>query len=221
MPTRRQKNLIGELNELSELLRLDYWNIHRYERSERTIRLELIKRQVTIGAVVKEYTYVDELLNLALCDHFFGREKSHPRLWRTKRFQWFNYYLLEQLYLLQKLRYAREFLGIPRGIVRSIEDLNNLRNALAHAFFPENLKRYKPRYKGLDIFGVDGMNRFDADMADVGEFFIKKLFLRRRGYAQGTRSLPTTSRRARRKGVKDLATLREEGPEAQGHERKN
>jgi hypothetical protein len=182
MPTQQQRQLIAELEELATMVSLDYWNIDDYPRHERTTRLQLTMRQIVISAVIKEYTFVDELLNMALCDYFFGRHKTYPRLWREKRFQYFNYYFLEQLYLLQKLRYVRAFLDVPRSIAHDIEDLNNLRNALAHAFFPENLKRHQPKFKGLNIFSLDGMRRFADDMRTVRRFFRRSLRLWQRGY---------------------------------------
>jgi hypothetical protein len=36
---------------------------------------------------------------------------------------------------------------MPKGVVGDIERLNALRNGLAHAFFPENLKRSEPEWK--------------------------------------------------------------------------
>lgn len=66
-----------------------------------------------------------------------------------------------------------------------------LRNAMAHAFFPENLRAYHmkgppaPRkpipvlYRGDDIFSAAGAKKFVDDCAQVTQFLRKKLKRRR------------------------------------------
>jgi hypothetical protein len=61
---------------------------------------------------------------------------------------------------------------IPKSIVSDIERLNALRNGIAHAFFPENLKKSKPIYKGKDIFSVDGIKQLQHDMEQMWAFFV-------------------------------------------------
>jgi hypothetical protein len=65
---------------------------------------------------------------------------------------------------------------VPKAIAANIEALNALRNGLAHAFFPENLRSAKPVYKGKDIFTIDGLTRFIADMGAVHDFFLHRNF---------------------------------------------
>lgn len=171
--TKRQRKLITELEDLSSLLRLDYQNIEDYEPESRTPRLERMKRHFVVGEVVAQYTLIDEYLNMKLCHYFFGRGKSFIRLWKTKRFQRFNYHILEELSLLAKLRFVRSFSNVPRSIVSDIERINNLRNGLAHAFFPENLKRSKPVYKGKGIFSKEGIETFMEDTGRISDFFLQ------------------------------------------------
>lgn len=77
----------------------------------RTPRLEFAKDQIIRSAVVLKYVLMDEFLSAIVCWHYFGRSRSFPHLWKTKRFRSFNYFVLEMLYLLQKL-----------DLVRSIHD---------------------------------------------------------------------------------------------------
>jgi hypothetical protein len=170
--TNKQKAIIADVEKISDLLRLDWWNIKGYERDSRTVHLERIKRHLIIGEVVMQYTLVDEYLNVQLCHHFFGRGKSFIKLWKTKKFQNFNYNILEGLFLLEKLRYVKSFKKIPKSIARDIEQINVLRNGLAHAFFPENLKRSKPIYKGNSIFTSAGIEQFVDDMSQISDFFV-------------------------------------------------
>ena len=53
-----------------------------------------------------------------------------------------------------------------------IERLNALRNGLAHAFFPENLKKSKPEWKGKKIFSLEGLRFFLDDMAKLDGYFL-------------------------------------------------
>jgi hypothetical protein len=170
--TKKQKALLADVEKIGDVLGLDWWNIKDYERDSRTPHLERTKRHLIIGEVVMQYTLVDEYLNVQLCHHFFGRDNSFIKLWRTKKFQNFNYNILEGLFLLEKLRYVKSFKRIPKTIAKDIEQINVLRNGLAHAFFPENLIRSKPIYKGQSIFTLAGIQRFVDDMSQISNFFV-------------------------------------------------
>lgn len=173
--TPKQKKLVGELNQIASLLRLDYREIQKYERESWTPRLEHVKRHFVRGEVVLQYTLIDEYLNNILCHHFFGRKVSFIKLWKTKRFRTFNYFFLEKLSLMEKLAFIKAITTVPRSVVADIERLNNLRNGIAHAFFPENLRSAKPKWKGLDIFSFDGIDRFVEDIGNMSDFFIHKM----------------------------------------------
>ena len=72
---------------------------------------------------------------------------------------------------MQKLRHVKSIKKMPRNILSAIERLNALRNGLAHAFFPENLRKSKPKWKGKDIFSLEGVKALGEDFDDVVEFF--------------------------------------------------
>jgi hypothetical protein len=131
--TRKQRRLIRELDEIAKLLRLNYREIRTYERESRSTRLELIKRHFVRGEIVLQYTFIDEFLNNILCHHFFGQKISFIKLWKTKRFRNFNYHFLEKLSLMEKLAYVRAVREVPKSVRRDVEQLNNLRNGIAHA----------------------------------------------------------------------------------------
>lgn len=63
-----------------------------------------------------KYVLVDEYLNGELCDHFFGRKRSYIALWKTKKFQLFNHHILEELSLMQKLRYVKSLRKVPKRL---------------------------------------------------------------------------------------------------------
>jgi hypothetical protein len=170
--TPKQKKLVHELEQISDILSLNYQNVVKEDEQWRTTHLEKIKRHIIIGEVITSYTLVDELLNMIICRFFFGRRRSFPQLWKTKRFQLFNQYVIESLYLPQKLRLVKEIQSIPKAIIRDIERLCALRDGLAHAFFPENLRSSKPVYKGIDIFSFEGISLLCEDMQNVYDYLI-------------------------------------------------
>jgi hypothetical protein len=169
--TNYQKRLVRELQEMYELLGLDFYDIKAYSKKARTTRLELMRRAAIRAEVVTTYTLIDEYLCCELCIHFFGRTRDFPALWKTKKFQRFNYHFLEELSLLPKLRYVKALRKIPKPVAAEIEKLNALRNGVAHAFFPENLKKSRAIWDGMSIFSLEGVKAFSADMFKVKQFF--------------------------------------------------
>jgi len=85
---------------------------------------------------------------------------------------------------MEKLAFAKDVYSIPKSIASNVESINAMRNALAHAFFPENLRAYRtkhgsafrelvgPHYKGVDILTADGVGRFLEDSRAAIQFFI-------------------------------------------------
>lgn len=172
--TTKQRALLKELDELADIFGLDYQNIREYNREARTPILEIMKNKVVRGQVILWYTVVDEFLNDEICHYYFGRKRSFISLWKTKRFQLFNHYILEELYPLQKLRLVKAIRQVPKAVSRNIEALNILRNGLAHAFFPENLRKSKPLWKGKSIFSLDGAKQFQDDMLTIHEDLLRR-----------------------------------------------
>lgn len=169
--TAKQRRLVHELVDIASLVKVDYTDIRSYKRPARTQLLEMMLRKLIISEVVTSYTLTDEHLNLVICHYFFGKKANFIRLWKTKRFKLFNYHILEELPLLAKLRFVKSIWNVPKTIAADIERLNSLRNGLAHAFFPENLRRSKPEWKGKKIFAAEGLRRFLDDMAVLDKYF--------------------------------------------------
>jgi hypothetical protein len=140
--TKRQRTLQKEVADLLMSLRLTT-DLSSVEPEFRTTHLELAKRDLTTSAVLGKYLLMDEHLNDQICRQFFPN-RPYPALWRTKRFRAFNYFVLERLYLVQKVEFVRSCIRLPKKVYKDILALNDLRNALAHSFFPEN-RRMKPR----------------------------------------------------------------------------
>jgi hypothetical protein len=184
--TAKQRKLIAELKRIASIVRIDYWNIRDREKEARTPVLEVIRRELIRGEVIGQYTLIDDLLSTEVCSYFLPG-KDLIKQWKTKKFRRFNYYVIEQLYMTQKLAFLKDVYDVPRDIASRIEEINALRNALAHAFFPENLRVYqmkgrpgprKPaivRYKGQNLFSVEGATAFVADCSTVTDFLLRRL----------------------------------------------
>ena len=94
--------------------------------------------------------------------------------------------MVEVLSLNEKFRFFKAVTNVPKGIAENVERLVALRNGIAHAFFPENLraaKRLPPKrvgiwsYKGKDIFTVDSIRAFIDDTHSHLEFYRARDFL--------------------------------------------
>ena len=113
---------------------------------------------------------------MLICDYFFEKNKSYIKLWKTKKFRNFNYFILEKLYLLNKLELVKEITNIPKNIISDLFKINDLRNGLVHSFFPQNLRRNKPFYKGKNIFSIEGITLFVNDTKKIKQFFTQVIF---------------------------------------------
>jgi len=179
-----------ELEEIADIVRVDYWNILQWSPKCRTTVLEVIKRQLIRGEIVTQYTVIDDWLAAAVCRYFLPGN-SFIDQWKTQRFRRFNYFIIERLYLTQKLALLKDIYVIPKAIAEKIEAINALRNAMAHAFFPENLRAYHSKtqtspdktivqYKGEDIFSATGVKRFAEDCGTITDFLKKGMKRRKR-----------------------------------------
>ena len=93
--TKKHKELIKELYEITSIAGLDYKKIAEYEDAAKTPVLESIKNQITRSIVVSSYTFIDESLNKIIIDYYFGKKKTNVKLSNTKKYRNFNYYILE------------------------------------------------------------------------------------------------------------------------------
>src|ERR1035441_1927368 len=140
--TRTQKRLVDDLNKIMSAVGLDYWNIldrdPEYDE-HRTVVLQAITREIVRGEVVSQYTLIDEQLGSKICRYMF-ENKAFMKLWKTKKFERFNYFIVEKMSLMEKLAFVKDVYMVPKAIAAEIEPINAIRNARAHAFFPENLR---------------------------------------------------------------------------------
>lgn len=174
--TKKQRALVTELKELISGLDLSPDEIaEEADPDARTTYLEIAKDQIVRSAVVLKYVLMDEFLSAIMCWHYFGKTRGFSQLWKTKPFKTFNYFILERLYLLQKLDLVKSVHVLPKWVSSDLAALNELRNAVAHSFFPQNRRR-KPEWKGQSVFTRPGFDRFLEDMQKLSDFFVERFW---------------------------------------------
>ena len=170
--TKRQSQLIEDLERIAAPFRIDTAQLPSETRS-RTDQLLVVFHQWARGQVILRYTLIDEYLGAIIANYYFGKPKvgHYGQLWRKKKFRLFSHYVLDELYLPKKVELVSAIKPLPSGIRGKIMGINDLRNALAHSFFPQNRRRYYKRggllYEGTDFFSRLGVEKFwtDADEA--------------------------------------------------------
>jgi hypothetical protein len=75
-----------------------------------------MKNQIVRSQVVADYTFIDEMLGAAICHYFFGKKHGFIKLWKTKKFRDFNYYILEVLSITEKLRLVKAIHDVPKSV---------------------------------------------------------------------------------------------------------
>src|SRR5262249_6325969 len=137
------QRLCTEIEDIASIVKMDHWNILNYRPSRRrTIILEQTKDKLIRGHVTFLYSLVDELLTVAIWSYYFPAEprwvnRPYAQLWRIKQFRTFNHYLMEETFLRKKLNLVDAIRKIPKDVSSAISRINDVRNALAHTFFPE------------------------------------------------------------------------------------
>ena len=170
-----QKRQIKEIEDIIELFGLNYQRVDSLEQEAILPVLRSIKDHYIRGQIVLDYTFIDELLSCIICKYFCDPKKSFIKSWKTKKFKNFNYFI-EKLYLLNKLDLVDIIIKVPKLIDRSIRGINDLRNGLAHSFFPENLRRNKPIYKKQSIYTLNGLKKYLEDRELITNFLFKKAY---------------------------------------------
>jgi hypothetical protein len=183
--TRVERRLVSEIEEIASTVLMDFWNIEKnYEPESRQYRLRLMKDNFVRGDVILKYTLIDEFLTDMICDYYFRRpnksKTGYRQLWRTKHFKIFVHYLMDEMFLLKKLAAVEAITKVPSDVSKAIKRINDIRNALAHSFFPENRRRYmadkKVLYRGAHLFTVRGVQLFNEDYEIAEDFLIDKVF---------------------------------------------
>lgn len=88
--TLKQKALLAESEQISEIVRVDYWNIRQWPCESRTAVLEVMKRELVRGEIIGQYTLIDDFLATELCRYFLPGSNQIAQ-WKTKKYRRFDY----------------------------------------------------------------------------------------------------------------------------------
>lgn len=167
--TRTQQNLKSEVEEIASFVQMDVWNIEQYEARSRTTRLQMMRDRLVRAYIISHYTLMDELLTDVICNYYFRRPKNNTygSLWRTKRFRVFVHHITDEMFLGKKLSVVDAIKSVPIDVSKAIRRVNDVRNDIAHTFFPENRRRYMAdkhvTYRGSPLFSIEGLEKFRED----------------------------------------------------------
>ena len=160
---------------------MDHWNIADYDEDARTAILGVMKVKLVRAEIIMKYTLIDEFLSVIISHYYFIRPKkgaSFRALWQTKKFKIFSQYVLDEMYLLPKMRLVHAIKEIPSDVRNAIERINAVRNAIAHSFFPENRRQYSKyknvMYRDADLYTKEGVEKFIEDAALVEEHLMHR-----------------------------------------------
>lgn len=179
--TKLQCQIIADYDELAAPSKIDV-TLLPHDAEDRTLHLRLAFHEWVRAQVIMKYALIDEYLACIIANYYFGKPKEphYGKLWRTKKFRIFNHQVLDELYLLKKKDLVHAIKPLPPAITSKIMAINDVRNALAHSFFPQNRRRYHRKtarrrayggvaYEGIDIFTRPGYERFYSDADAVLE----------------------------------------------------
>ena len=86
--------------------------------------------------------------------------------------------MLDETYLLAKVRLVHAIKELPSDVRKAIDRINSLRNAISHSFFPENRRQYKKYqkviYRDVDIYTKEGVGKFTEDFELVKEHLMRR-----------------------------------------------
>jgi hypothetical protein len=101
--TKLQRRIVDDFGQLAAPLKIDIALLPD-DTEDRTIRLRLAFHEWVRSQVIMKYTLIDEYLACIIANYYFGKPKEshYGKLWRTKKFQTFNHYVLDEMYLPKK-----------------------------------------------------------------------------------------------------------------------
>jgi hypothetical protein len=116
------------------------------------------KRKLITCAIGNEYTFIDELLATIITTLYFFGTEGWRKDWRTERSKGSTTSSSSGSTSFRSSRWLRTSLHCLAEPVIYVEKVNDLRNAVrdavAHAFFPKNLRGPRTTYQDLDILRI-------------------------------------------------------------------
>jgi hypothetical protein len=112
--TRAQRRIVGEIEEILRIGGYN-WRIveELYEPDARLEQLKRIKLDFIRMKVIGDYVFADELLTVVIVAYFFP-VRNFPKRWKDKKMLTFMHFVMDQLFMLQKLALVKEIRKFER-----------------------------------------------------------------------------------------------------------
>ncbi|MET3929830.1 hypothetical protein ABIE51_001717 [Lysobacter sp. OAE881] len=122
---------------------------------------DMTSDQLVRGHIVYEFTMIDYLLELRICEHVLGPDSGgdarRPILLK----------LMDGMSLIRKAETVLQFYPALKSCMSLIHQVNGLRNLVAHTFDAQGRDPKRCEYKGEDIFSVGGLEKLNADIVVI------------------------------------------------------
>jgi hypothetical protein len=122
--TRAQGRIVGGIEELLRIGSYDWRVVEElYEPDARLEQLKRIKLDFIRMKVIGDYVFADELLTVVIVAYFFP-VRNFPKRWKDKKMLTFMHFVMEQLFMVQKLALVKEIRKFDREMAEMLQRLN-------------------------------------------------------------------------------------------------
>jgi len=140
--------------------------------------LDSQQRQLVNNIILNTYLQINSKFDILVSNFFFNHCQNNyepvVEITTSDRFKVFQSYILDEMPFLRKLSILKTFITIPKEVIKNIEKINDLRNAIAHSLIPEKLRNDRTLYSGKSIYTKDGIKVFDKESRKTLNFLQKE-----------------------------------------------
>lgn len=168
---------LAELNEIMFFLGYGYpKSIGDYPESSSTkIGIELDIKTLVTGYVIRVHIELDEVLSEYISDYFLPMDSDpeiNKKILDKRRLLKWN--ILDYLPFNRKVDFFNDTRKSKENAPSNLHEINNVRMAVAHIFWPELRKTDRSVYRGKNIFSFEGLKIFADDANKAVSFVIEQ-----------------------------------------------
>jgi len=131
--------------------------------------------------ILDGYLQIDAKMSILINDFFFDYcQNDYDRveeISNSNKFKVFQKKVLNQMPFLRKVSILKEHMKLSKEIIKIIEKINDLRNAITHSLVPKNLGVERATYKKKSIYEIDTAEKISEDIDSVMKILQKKFVL--------------------------------------------
>jgi hypothetical protein len=152
-----EKRTIREIEEIRHIIYGHKNEDPDWIKDVRPHKLKIERDELIRNFVISYHCLTEEFLRTELLKYFINYGK------RSKKYKFFEEFILEKLSYREKLDLAYQLNLIPKKVYKFLGVLNTLRNKCAHRWFLKNGK-IRLLYKGKSILKIDNFREFADDV---------------------------------------------------------